>query len=607
MKDYKLSKTEELTGAQEVDGQVLNLSKLAEDFSGKKLKGIFKSFRPFLAPEKRVLIISSILILINSTGNVLAPFVLGIGVDRFVTNRDYNEVITYTILLAIIYVIVLITGYYQSMMMGSMGQRVLFRLRNRIFQKIQEMPTAFFNQNKSGDLISRINSDTDKLNQLFSEILIRLIGSIFTIIGIGIFILFINWKLALVTLTAAFLLLVYTQFVSPWIEKRNKMSLTSLGGLSAEIQESLNNFKVILAFNRRDYFRDRFNSINDENYKMAVRAGIANNMNTPVYDFAANLAQISVLLFGIYLITQGQLTLGILISFITYANQFYAPLRQLASLFASVQLSFAAWGRVDEILKLETDLTVSENSSTNKNSKYYIDFQEVSFGYDEKNTVLESINFDLEKGKKYAFVGPTGGGKTTTASLIMRLFDPSTGKILLEGKDLRSYSPAQMAQKIGFILQEPFLFTGTLAENIIYGNEKYKNFDSNQVLELLKEKDLAEILERFPDGITSQVDNNSENLSLGQKQLIAFLRAILREPELLILDEATANIDTVTEKQLQKILDRLPENTTLITIAHRLNTIQDADEILFVNGKHVEKAGNYQQAINLIEQSKRSS
>lgn len=596
MKNYKLTKTEETDAKIAAKGL---------DFSG--IKKAVKLFLPFMYGEKKILFISIFLIIINSSANVLAPFLLGLGVDQFVKNKDYNQVLIFTLYLGLAYLVALITGYFQTILMGSLGQRVLFRLRNSIFSTVQKLPTAFFLQNKSGDLISRINSDTDKLNQLFSEILVRLVGSIFTIFGIGIFILFINWKLALVTLAAAFVLLIYTQIISPWIQARNKISLDSLGSLSSEIQESLNNFKVILAFNRRDYLRDRFHSANNENYKAAVSAGIANNINSPVYDFAANVAQISVLLFGIFLITQGEITLGILLSFISYADRFYSPLRQLASLFSSVQLSLAAWRRVNEILQVTSDLEVIESPEGKDKAENYVEFHNVSFGYSSDKNVLENINFNLEKGKNYAFVGPTGGGKTTTASLLMRLFDPTEGHIHFDGQDLRCYSPAELASKIGFILQEPFLFTGTLSENIIYGNEKYKGFTSDQVMNLLREKDLDEILERFPDGIESKVDNNSENLSLGQKQLIAFLRAILREPELLILDEATANIDTVTEIQLQKILDRLPKDTTLITIAHRLNTIQDADEILFVNGGHVEKAGNYEQAIGLIEQSKRSS
>lgn len=568
---------------------------------------IIKKFLPFIKPDLRILIISCVLILLNSISNVIAPFLLGKGVDEFFGTKDFNQVIIFSIYLGIVYIIALTTGYLQSLNMGTLGQNVLFRLRNTVFGKLQNLPLEFFNENKSGDLISRINSDTEKLNQLFSEILIRLIGGIFTLIGIGIFIIFINWKLALVTLSAAFVLFIYTKLISPWIESRNKKSLSALGDLSAEIQENLSNFKVIVAFNRRDYFYQKFDEVNNINYKYAVKAGISNNINGPVYDFASNIAQLSVLLFGMYLITQGEMTLGVLISFNTYALNFYNPLRQIASLFASIQVSLAAWKRIDEILSLENNLIIEDKEFNKKYSDKLIVFENVSFGYNNKKPTLENINLKLEEGKKYAFVGPTGGGKTTTASLIARLFDPIAGNIYFKGYDLKSYSREELSNSIGFILQEPFLFSGTLFENIVYGNRKFEKFSEKELETILQQKGFESILDRFVDGLKSKIDNNSENISLGQKQLIAFLRAVLREPQILILDEATANIDTITELQLQQIIDNLPSNTTIITIAHRLNTIENADEIFFVNNRTLTPAGNLQHAIEMIESARKSS
>jgi ATP-binding cassette subfamily B protein len=240
------------------------------------------------------------------------------------------------------------------------------------------------------------------------------------------------------------------------------------------------------------------------------------------------------------------------------------------------------------------------------NGKGLLEFRDVSFKYGD-NEVLHKVNFTLERGKTYAFVGPTGGGKTTTASLIARLYDPASGQVLLDGMDIRTYKTEERTQKIGFILQEPFLFTGTLYENILYGNDTYQQYSPEQLNEVLQQKGLLHILERFDKGLQTPVTSKGESMSLGQRQLIAFVRALLREPELLILDEATANIDTVTEQLLGEILDKLPAQTTQIIIAHRLNTIEKSDEIFFVNAGQIIQAGSFDHAIRLLMEGKRVS
>ena len=243
-----------------------------------------------------------------------------------------------------------------------------------------------------------------------------------------------------------------------------------------------------------------------------------------------------------------------------------------------------------------------------KHSGPVVEFKGVSFCYaDSGKDVLKNINFKLERGKTYALVGPTGGGKTTTASLMARLYDPSKGEVLFNGKDVRSYQPGDRAQKIGFILQEPFLFTGTVRDNILYGNERCKNYSNDQLAAALEKAGLSKLLERFSQGLDTKVATTGDSISLGQKQLIAFIRAVLRDPELLILDEATANIDTVTEQLLEQIIQKLPPQTTKVIIAHRLNTINDADQIFFVNSGDITLAGSMEQAVKMLLQGNRES
>jgi len=556
--------------------------------------------------ERRKLIIAFGAILLNAVLSLVGPYLIGHTIDTYIQTRQYHGVLLFAAILLLLYLVAYMVNYIQMLMMGGIGQRMLFSLRNAVFNKLQELPVDFFNQNKAGDLISRINNDTDKVNQFFSQSLMQFIGSIFTMTGAGIFLLSINFRLGLAALLPALFVWIFTKIISPWVKRKNEASMKTTGSLSAEIQESLANFKVIIAFNRRDYFRHRFEEANQQNYTKSIQAGIANNVFLPVYTLAANVGQLVVLILGIYLIMQGKFTLGLLISFISYVTNFYNPLRQLAALWANFQVALAGWDRISRLLSLETNLRLFTDGKKGKSTSF-LHFQDVSFSYPNGKEVLHKVNFELERGKTYAFVGPTGGGKTTTASLISRLYDATKGKIYLEGKDIRTYTPEERSQKIGFILQEPFLFSGTVRDNILYGNLVYKSFSNEQLSEAISKAGLESLLERFEHGLNTKIQTTGDGISLGQKQLIAFIRAVLRKPELLILDEATANIDTVTEQLLEEILRRLPASTTRVIIAHRLNTIENADEIFFVNSGNVIQAGSFNDAVNLLLHGKTES
>ncbi len=541
----------------------------------------------------------------------------------------YPLVLTVCGYLIVIYLLNLGAVYLRTILMGGFGQRLLFTLRNAIFNKLQELPVAFFAQNKAGDLISRINNDTDKLNQFFSQSLMQFVSSFFVVIASGIALIWSNWRLGLAVLAPAAIMWIFNKLVSPWVKKKNAVYMKSIGAMSAEIQESLSNFKVVLAFNRRDYFRQRFDGANQHNYSTAVSATLSNNVYTPVYGFLAALGQIVVLLYGVYLISAGHFTTGFLVTFFMYTQTFYDPLRQLAALWAGFQTAVAGWDRISRILSLESDLvtlpeapgassgngtsiasshgTAGGNGAAVNGSPALLEFRDVSFRYPNGKDVLRHNSFRMEKGKTYALVGPTGGGKTTTASLIARLYDPTEGTVLLDGKDIRTFTPPERSQKIGFILQDPFLFTGTVKDNILYGNEQYKDHSNEQMTAVLHDSGLETLLTRFDEGLDSKIVAGGDGISLGQKQLIAFIRAVLRNPDLLILDEATANIDTVTEKMLEDILRKLPDTTTRVIIAHRLNTIENADEIFFVNSGEIVRAGSLQQAVDLLLQGKRTS
>jgi ATP-binding cassette subfamily B protein len=571
----------------------------------KSFRELTRRFVPLFAAEKRPFSAAVVAITLSSIATLVAPIFIVRAIDTDVRLKNFHGLLMHSLLVLAIYVTGAVASYVQVITMGGVGRRVLYNLRNALFLKLQELPVAFFNQNKAGDLISRLNNDTDKLNQFVAQALMQFVGSVFLISGAGVFLVSLNVKLGAAALLPALGVVLLTRGTSGWIKRKNTASLQSLGGMSSEVQESLNNFKVIVAFNRVDYFRWKFNNANEKNFAASTSAGFANNIFMPLYGLAQQLAQLIVVVYGIHLIDTGEVSIGLLIGFLLYVNNFYGPMRQLATVWSSFQLAMAGLDRISEVLALESNLAVI--AATPVESKSVLSFRQVWFQYPDGKEVLRDVSFEMERGKAYALVGPTGGGKTTTANLMARLYDPTQGSVLLHGRDIRSYTPEERAQKIGFILQDPFLFSGTVRDNIVYGNEPCKAYTSAELGAVLQDANLSSLISRFGEGLDTVVTTSGNSISLGQKQLIAFMRAVLRRPELLILDEATANIDTVTEELLQEILNKLPASTTRVIIAHRLNTIDNVDQIFFVNSGEITLAGSMEHAVDLLLHEKRAS
>ncbi len=564
---------------------------------------------PFARAEASHIGLAFAAILVSSLSGLLGPLIISRTIDTYVTVGNYAGVVRMAAALLGAYLVGLLFLYVQTRTLGGVGRRVLFALRNALFAKLQELPLDFFNQNKAGDLISRVTNDTDKLNQFISQSLGQLFGNFFMMCGAATFLLTLHPQLGAVALGPAAAVFVLTRALSPWVKRQNARSLQSLGGMSAEIQESLSNFKVVVAFGRRDYLRQRFHDANARNFHASTRSSMASNVFMPIYGLAHHLAQVAVLVYGVALIAQGSLTVGLLIGFLLYINSFYMPMRQFAAVWATFQLALAALDRIAALLTLQANLPILPVAPGNGAGPdtAVLAFDDVAFAYPGGDNVLTDVSFTLERGKTYALVGPTGGGKTTTASLMARLYDPTRGTVLLDGVDIRSYQPAERARKIGFITQEPLLFTGTVRDNILYGNDRYQRHSADDFDRVLSGKGLSGLLTRFSQGLDTRVVAGGDAVSLGEKQVIAFVRAVLREPEVLVLDEATANIDTTTEQVLQHILDTLPSSTTRVVVAHRLNTIANADEIFFVNATAVTPAGSMAHAVEMLLHGRRAT
>lgn len=571
------------------------------------IEGI-RSFAPYVKNEQSKILIALFVVLINSLANVVAPYILGVAVDQYIIESDRSGLLLAVGGLIFVYVISFASNYYTIILMGKIGQRILYKMRSVVFSKIQSLPLAFFRQNRSGDLISRINDDTEKVNLLFSQTLVRMTANVFTVVGIGIFIVVLNPKLGVATLLVSFVALFITRLITPLTGRANKESLDVKGEYSAEVQENLSNFKAIIALNRRDYFIGQLNKVNQRAFKAFTKASILNSFAIPLFNFAGHIAQIVILIYGVSLISGGELSIGLLISFIAYSNRFFEPLRLLASMWVSIQSALAGWRRIAEILSLESNLVCEKELKKEKGVESSIlEFRDVSFSYEDGIEVLRNINLVVEPSKTIAIIGPTGGGKSTIARLAMRLYDPTSGAVFINGKNARSFSCGEVADFTGFILQEPILFSGTVGENIVYNHPDFKEYNEKKLLSYLEDFGLSDLISSFKDGIGTKLDPGNEEISLGQKQLIAFMRSLLRKPKLLILDEATANVDTITEERLEKILQKLPKETAQIVIAHRLNTIKAADEIIFVSNGEAKKAVSFDDALSLIDTAKRGT
>ncbi len=576
--------------------------------SGATLATAISRLSPLLMRERGHVMIAFVATVVSSGAGLLAPMIIGRAVDTYISNGDYAGVLRSALLLLGAYLVALVAAYVQTRQMGTVGRNVVFHLRNALFEKLLQLPVDFFNQNKAGDLISRINSDTDKLNQFFAQALVQLAANLIMMTGAAIFMLTLSARLGAAALLPAVAVLVLTRATGGWVRRRNTGSLQALGALSGEVQESISNFRVVVAFNRADYFRERFDEANTSNYTAAIRAGLASNVFLPIYGLALNMAQVIVLAYGFYLIADGALSVGLLIGFLLYVNSFYMPLRQLAVVWSSFQLAMSSLDRISEVLALEPNMPqLPSEPPVPAAASAVMAFEHVGFRYPGGTEVLEDVTFSLERGRTYALVGPTGGGKTTTASLMARLYDPTSGRVLLDGRDIRTFSPEERTKRIGFILQEPFLFTGTVRDNILYGNPELQRLTHEELTMRLAERKLTALIARFDQGLDTEVTTTGDGVSLGQKQLIAFMRAVLRDPEILVLDEATANIDTVTEQLLEQILQELPASTTKVVIAHRLNTIENADQIFFINSRHVSLAGSMEDALEKLLHGKRES
>ena len=478
--------------------------------------------------------------------------------------------------------------------MSGISQKVAYNLRDELVKKLNRLPMKYFDTKTHGEVLSRFTNDIDTLAQSLNQSLTQIITSITTLVGVFIMML----SISVVMTFSALIVIPISLFLISFIIKRSQKFFKSqqefLGQVNGQVEELYGGHTVVQAFNREEESIKEFNKINDKLYDSAWKSQFLSGTMQPLMMFVGNLSYVIVSILGGYLVIKNKIEVGDIQSFIQYVRSFNQPISQMAQISNQLQSTAAAAERVFEFLNEEEEDVTVENPISIEGLQGRIDFQNVRFGYDENRTIIKDFTAHVKPGQKVALVGPTGAGKSTMIKLLMRFYDVNSGAILVDGHNIKDFNRSELRELFGMVLQDTWLFSGSIKENIRYGR---LDATDEEVIEASKAAHVHHFIKTLPDGYNMLLNEESSNISQGQKQLLTIARAILADPKILILDEATSSVDTRTELLIQKAMDNLMEGRTSFVIAHRLSTIRDADLILVINDGDIVEQGNHEELL----------
>jgi len=563
----------------------------------KNLKGTIKRLSSYFGKESKTLSIIFMLIVISSALTLLVPYLIGKAVDTM--NLQQGEV-NFTILEEIVmillgvYLIDALFSFLQGWLMAGVSQRIVKTLRSHLFQKLQKLPVSFFDKRTHGELMSRLSNDIDNVSSTISQSTTQLMSGIITIIGSLIMMLILSPFLTIASLiTVPFVFLLtrsITRKTSVWFKNQQEL----LGQLNGHIEETISGLFVVKAFNHEEKAIEEFEVVNKSLREVGLKAQIWSGFLMPIMNVINNLGFVAVAVVGGILAVKGMITVGVIASFLTYSRQFGRPLNDMANIFNMLQSGVAGAERVFEIIDEQDEPDDVQGAVPLANPKGHIVFENVSFGYQQDVPILKNVSFEACEGSSTALIGPTGAGKTTIVNLLTRFYDVTEGRILIDGRDIREYTRDSLRRSFGFVLQDTYLFSGTIKENIGYGKPDASDAEIEKAAQL---SNADFFINRLPEQYDTQLTENGGNLSHGQRQLLAIARVILAKPAILILDEATSSIDTRTEIQIQDALLSIMKDRTTFMIAHRLNTIRNADTIMVIDDGTVMEKGSHDALI----------
>ncbi len=548
----------------------------------------------YLSPFRLRLWIVFFFVVIYSLLGLAGPYLMGVAIDRYMVKKNVIGLEIISLSLFLVYVFYNLFQLMSGWIIARVSQTALKQLSGDLFGHIQTLPVSYFDRNPAGGLMSRLTIDVDAINQAVSQNVTTMLASIISLVGIIIAMFMLDAWLAITSLFVIPLLFWFTQFVARYTRKGFRELQKQLGEMNSVMEESLSGLKVIKAFRRNDEVIDTFRVENNKVFKASVYANSYSMLLMPLTNVLGNLFIIVIAAFGGWLALKGLVTVGVIASFIIYGQNFIQPLRQLATMYNTIQSALAGSERIFEILDIpsEVDITGINGPITIAGA---IRFDHVRFGYQKGVSVVKDMTFDAEPGKTVALVGPTGAGKTTIINLLTRFYEVSSGVITVAGKDIRDYSKADLRRKIGLVLQDTFLFSGTVLENIRFGRLDATDSECHHAAKLAE---ADEFIRQLPEGYNTILSERAGNLSQGQRQLLAITRVILANPDILILDEATSSVDTRTELRIQKALLTLMKGRTSFVIAHRLSTIREADLVLVIDKGTIVEKGTHQELLD---------
>jgi len=546
----------------------------------------------YLKQQKIGLYFSIFFVVASTFLSLAGPYLIGHIVDEYIMNKDITGTIRLSIVLAVIYTAASIFTWLQTYVMIHVAMKTIRTLRLELFKKLQTLTLRFFDQRALGDLMSRVTNDIDNLNTALAQSVTQIVSSILTVIGVSIAMFSLSWQLAIVTLTIIPLIVFTTKQIVKRSSKNYAARQRDLGKLNGYIEEMITGAEVVTLFGTEQQTIETFHKQNENLRHSAQRAEITSGLLGPINNFMNNLGLTVVIGTGAFLSVKGIVSVGVIAAFVTYTRQFFRPLNQLSNLLNTFQSAIAGAERVFEILDEPSEVADKKHAIDCQSLKGDVAFRNVSFSYLPENPVLKNISFQAKKGETIALVGPTGSGKTTIINLLTRFYDVDAGEILIDGHNIDDYKMATIRQRVGVVLQDTYLFSGTIRENIRFG--KLDATDA-EVEEAAKIANAHNFIKHLPAQYDTPVQAGGANLSQGQRQLLAIAREILENSDILILDEATSSVDTQTEVDIQKGLQHLMQGRTSFVIAHRLKTIENADQILVIQQGEIVEQGNHEQ------------
>ncbi len=559
----------------------------------KNFKATLRRLWAYFGKERKLLTLITLFILAGSGLTLVGPYLIGSAVDAMSGSDgtvDFGLLEILVIVLAAAYAADAVLTFLQGWLMAGVSQRIVMRLRGALFEKLQKLPVSYFDTRPHGEVMSRLSNDIDNVSSTISQSTTQLMSGVITIIGSLVMMLVLSPLLTLASLITVPILFVLTRTITKKTSVLFRQQQVELGKLNGHIEETISGLQVVKAFNHEEKAIAEFEEVNGKLREVGLKAQIRSGFLMPLLNVINNIGFVAVALVGGLLAVRGEIGVGVIASFLSYSRQFVRPLNDLANIFNILQSGVAGAERVFEVLDEREEQEDKAGAVELNNSRGHVVFENVSFGYRPDVPILRNISFDSAPGSSTALVGPTGAGKTTIVNLLTRFYDVTGGRILIDGRDIREYTRDSLRRTFGIVLQDTYLFSGTIKENIKYGRPGASDAEVEAAAAMAN----ADVfINRLPAKYETMLAENGGNLSQGQRQLLAIARAILAKPSILILDEATSSIDTRTELHIQDALLKLMEGRTSFVIAHRLNTIRDADTIMVIDkGQIVEKGAH---------------